>query len=83
MEQLQKARLNERYEVILEICHQLGSRLGQIKSESGDLARKIENKLKLGNQQGINNQLVELEEKIRELLEELSKVIESKAPVAS
>jgi hypothetical protein len=39
--------------------------------------------LKLGNQQGINNQLVELEEKIRELLEELSKVIESKAPVAS
>ncbi|WP_026954685.1 hybrid sensor histidine kinase/response regulator [Algoriphagus vanfongensis] len=80
IQQLQKARLNERYEVILEICHQLGSRLGQIKAESGDLARKIENSLKLGNKKGIGGQVLILEQKIQELLTELSEFIESKTP---
>ncbi|SHO64200.1 hybrid sensor histidine kinase/response regulator [Algoriphagus zhangzhouensis] len=80
VDQLQKARLNEKYDVVLEICHQLGSRLGQIKSETGDMARKIENSLKIGNKQGVGSQLVVLEEKIKELLTELNKFIESKAP---
>lgn len=81
LEQLRQARLNNRYEQLLEICHQLGSRLGQLKAEPGDLARKIENSLKLGNTSGIGSQLGDLEIKINELLVGIQEYIDSKATV--
>ncbi|WP_297337887.1 ATP-binding protein [Algoriphagus sp.] len=78
MEQLRKARLSNRYEQILEICHQLGSRLGQLKAESGDLARKIETSLKLGNSKATGPQLILLDQKVKELLVGLQRFIDSK-----
>ncbi len=45
---------------ILEVCHQLASRLGQIKSPTGIIAREIETNLKMKNQNG----LVELLDKL-------------------
>jgi hypothetical protein len=42
--------------------------LGQIKSKAGTIARKIENSLKLNNQQGIQEMLNQLDAETRETL---------------
>jgi signal transduction histidine kinase/CheY-like chemotaxis protein/HPt (histidine-containing phosphotransfer) domain-containing protein len=68
LQKITRARLNNRWSEILEICHQLGSRLGQIKSKAGTIARKIENSLKLNNQQGIQEMLNQLDAETRETL---------------
>jgi signal transduction histidine kinase/CheY-like chemotaxis protein len=68
LQKITRARLNDRWSEILEICHQLGSRLGQIKSQAGTIARKIENNLKLNNQQGIQEMLNQLDTETRETL---------------
>lgn len=65
LQKITRARLNDRWSEILEICHQLGSRLGQIKSQAGPIARKIENNLKLNNQQGIQEMLNQLDAETR------------------
>jgi signal transduction histidine kinase/FixJ family two-component response regulator len=68
LQKITRARLNDRWSEILEICHQLGSRLGQIKSLAGPIARKIENNLKLNNQQGIQEMLNQLDAETRKTL---------------
>lgn len=75
MTRLKKARLNDRWDEVLEICHQLGSRLGQIKSPSGELARKVENSLKLGTQNGLDEVLNILDIEVKNLLAALSEVV--------
>lgn len=72
---LKKARLNDRWDQVLEICHQLGSRLGQIKSPSGELARKVENSLKLGTHSGLDDVLNLLDLEVKNLLAALSDVV--------
>lgn len=72
LQKLKKARLNNRWEVVFEICHQLGSRLGQIKSPAGPLARKVERNLKINSKTGIQETLKILDEKARETLNALS-----------
>lgn len=57
---------------ILEVCHQLGSRLGQIKSPTGVIARKIETNLKMKNQKGLVKLMDQLDEEVSSLLDELS-----------
>ena len=73
---INKARKNSDFDQILEICHQLGSRLGQIKSSAGLTARKVENSLKVGNKNGLSETLNQLDEEIRILLSALSETIE-------
>lgn len=68
LQKITRARLNDRWSEILEICHQLGSRLGQIKSPAGPIARKIENRLKLNNQQGIQELLNVLDTETKKTL---------------
>jgi len=75
MAKLKKARLNNRWNEVLEICHQLGSRLGQIKSPSGELARKVENSLKLGVQRGLDDVLNLLDAEVKNLLAVLSELV--------
>lgn len=53
---------------ILEITHQLGSRLGQIKSESSQIAKKIETNLKMGIRNGVEVLLDTLEDSLLDLL---------------
>lgn len=72
MMNLKTARLNDRWEEVLEICHQLGSRLGQIQSPSGEIARKIESSLKLGTKNGLGELLNQLDKQVDELLTALS-----------
>jgi CheY-like chemotaxis protein len=72
MVNLKTARLNDRWEEVLEICHQLGSRLGQIQSPSGEIARKIESSLKLGTKNGLGESLNQLDKQVEELLTALS-----------
>ncbi|WP_339878401.1 ATP-binding protein [uncultured Algoriphagus sp.] len=72
MEKLRRARLNNNYDQILEICHQLGSRLGQIKSSAGHIARRVENNLKIGNKNGLGETLNQLDKEINILLLALS-----------
>ncbi|WP_296704315.1 ATP-binding protein [Algoriphagus sp.] len=72
---LKRARLNNRWNEVLEICHQLGSRLGQIKSPSGELARKVENSLKLGTQNGLDDVLNLLDVEVKNLLSALSELV--------
>ncbi|MDI1322824.1 MAG: ATP-binding protein [Algoriphagus sp.] len=72
MVKLKTARLNDRWEDVLEICHQLGSRLGQIQSPSGEIARKIESSLKLGTKNGLGELLNQLDKQVDELLKALS-----------
>jgi signal transduction histidine kinase/FixJ family two-component response regulator len=57
---------------ILEVCHQLGSRLGQIKSPSGIIARKIETNLKMKNQNGLAELLEKLDLEVNSLLDQLA-----------
>ncbi|WP_192346357.1 ATP-binding protein [Algoriphagus sp. Y33] len=83
LEKLKKARLNDDFDEILEICHQLGSRLGQIKSSAGQTARKVENSLKIGNKNGLGDTLNQLDEEIRILLAALNETIEKTANVAN
>jgi signal transduction histidine kinase/FixJ family two-component response regulator len=68
LQKITRARLNNRWSEILEICHQLGSRLGQIKSKASPVARKIENNLKLNNQQGIQELLNQLDSETKQTL---------------
>jgi CheY-like chemotaxis protein len=75
LQKLKRARLNDRWDVVLEICHQLGSRLGQIKSPAGPLARKIENGLKINSKTGIQENLNALDQKIKETLQALKEKI--------
>ncbi|MCE7054873.1 ATP-binding protein [Algoriphagus sp. AGSA1] len=76
LEMMQKARRINDYEQILEICHQLGSRLGQIKSSAGQTARKVENSLKIGNKNGLGDLLNQLDEEVRILLAALTETID-------
>ncbi|SFU16497.1 Signal transduction histidine kinase [Algoriphagus locisalis] len=76
---LKKARLEDDFEEVLEICHQLGSRLGQIKSNAGHTARKVENSLKIGNKNGLGDTLNQLDEEINILLKALTETIEKTA----
>lgn len=69
---LKIARLNDRWDEVLEICHQLGSRLGQIQSPSGEIARKVESTLKLGTKNGLGELLNQLDKQVNELLSALS-----------
>ncbi len=81
LEMMLKARRKNDYEQILEICHQLGSRLGQIKSSAGQTARKVENSLKIGNKNGLGDLLNQLDEEIRILLAALTETIDKKVHV--
>lgn len=83
LEKLKKARLNDNYDQILEICHQLGSRLGQIKSPTGQKARRVENSLKIGNKNGLGETLYQLDEEIRILLNALYETIEKTVSIES
>lgn len=76
LEKMKKARLNDNFDQLLEICHQLGSRLGQIKSSAGHTARKVENSLKIGNKNGLGEMLNQLDEEIRLLLAALAETID-------
>ncbi len=60
------------YSRILEICHQLASRLGQIKSPSCIIARKIETNLKMKNQKGLAELLEKLDLEVNSLLDQLT-----------
>ncbi|MEB2781965.1 ATP-binding protein [Algoriphagus sp. C2-6-M1] len=73
---IKRARKNDDYDQILEICHQLGSRLGQIKSSAGHTARKVENSLKIGNKNGLGETLNQLDEEVDILLSALTESIE-------
>lgn len=75
LQKITRARLNNRWSEILEICHQLGSRLGQIKSTAGPIARKIENSLKLNNQQGIQDLLNQLDSETKKTLAALKEKV--------
>ncbi|WP_439488857.1 ATP-binding response regulator [Algoriphagus sp.] len=76
LEMMQQARRKNDFDQILEICHQLGSRLGQIKSSAGQTARKVENSLKIGNKNGLGDLLNQLDEEIRILLAALTETID-------
>jgi CheY-like chemotaxis protein len=76
LNKIAKARKINDFEEILEICHQLGSRLGQIKSVAGTTARKVESSLKIGNKNGLGDTLNQLDEEISALLSALSETIE-------
>jgi signal transduction histidine kinase/FixJ family two-component response regulator len=65
---LRRARLNDRWDEVLEICHQLGSRLGQINSPASPFARKVENSLKINSKSGINETLNDLDRITKETL---------------
>jgi signal transduction histidine kinase/CheY-like chemotaxis protein/HPt (histidine-containing phosphotransfer) domain-containing protein len=75
LQKITRARLNDRWSEILEICHQLGSRLGQIRSHAGPIARKIENNLKLDNHHGIQQLLNELDFETKKVLSALKEKI--------
>lgn len=76
LDKMKNARMNDDFEEILEICHQLGSRLGQIKSSAGHTARKVENSLKIGNKNSLGDTLNQLDEEIRILLAALTETID-------
>ena len=73
LQDLKKAWLNNRFENILEISHQMASRLGQIKSPSSRIARKIETNLKMSNKNGLAELLSQLDKEVGALLDELSR----------
>lgn len=73
LQELKKAWLNNRFENILEISHQMASRLGQIKSPASRIARKIETNLKMSNKNGLAELLSQLDKEVGSLLDELSR----------
>ncbi|WP_198673052.1 ATP-binding protein [Algoriphagus litoralis] len=75
LQKITRARLNNRWQEILEICHQLGSRLGQIKSPAGPIARRVENNLKLNHQQGIQETLNSLDMETKKTLAALKEKV--------
>jgi signal transduction histidine kinase/CheY-like chemotaxis protein/HPt (histidine-containing phosphotransfer) domain-containing protein len=75
LQKITRARLNNRWSEILEICHQLGSRLGQIKSHAGPIARKVENSLKINNHHGIQETLIQLDKETKKILAALKEKI--------
>lgn len=75
LQKITRARLNNRWSEILEICHQLGSRLGQIKSHAGPIARKIENNLKLNNHHGLQETFNQLDAETRAMLSALKEKV--------
>jgi signal transduction histidine kinase/FixJ family two-component response regulator len=75
LQKITRARLNNRWQEILEICHQLGSRLGQIKSPAGPIARRIENNLKLNHHQGIQEILNLLDTETKKTLAALKEKV--------
>jgi len=75
LQKITRARLNNRWSEILEICHQLGSRLGQIRSHAGPIARKIENNLKLNNHHGMQESLNQLDTETKRVLAALKEKI--------
>ncbi|TXE05539.1 hybrid sensor histidine kinase/response regulator [Algoriphagus aquimarinus] len=81
LERIKNARLKDDFDEVLEICHQLGSRLGQIKSSAGQTARKVENSLKIGNKNGLGDTLNQLDEEIRILLSALTETIDKTVTV--
>lgn len=76
LELIKTYRENDNYDQILEVCHQLGSRLGQIKSSSGQIARKIENSIKLGKKNSLQDILNQLDQEVNVLLIALQKTID-------
>jgi signal transduction histidine kinase/CheY-like chemotaxis protein len=75
LQKITRARLNNRWSEILEICHQLGSRLGQIKSKAGPMARKVENSLKINNYHGVQEALTSLDRETHKILTALKEKI--------
>ena len=75
LQKITRARLNNRWSEILEISHQLGSRLGQIKSHAGPIARKVENNLKLNNHHGMQEILKQLDEETNKVLSALKEKV--------
>ncbi len=75
LQKITRARLNNRWSEILEICHQLASRLGQIKSNAGLIARKVENSLKINNHHGVQEALVSLDKETQKILVALKEKI--------
>lgn len=75
LQKITRARLNNRWSEILEVCHQLGSRLGQIKSQAGPIARKIENNLKLNNYHGIQESLGQLDKETKKTVTALKEKV--------
>jgi signal transduction histidine kinase/CheY-like chemotaxis protein len=75
LQKITRGRLNNRWSEILEVCHQLGSRLGQIKCKAAPIARKIENNLKLNNQQGIQEMLNQLDCETKQTLAALKEKV--------
>jgi len=75
LQRITRARLNNRWPEILEICHQLGSRLGQIRSHTGPIARRIENSLKLNNHQGLQESLGQLDQDTKKVLNALKEKV--------
>ncbi len=69
---LKTAWLNNRFEEILEISHQMASRLGQIQSPAAQIARKIETNLKMSNKNGLAELLSQLDKEVTTLLDELA-----------
>jgi CheY-like chemotaxis protein/anti-sigma regulatory factor (Ser/Thr protein kinase) len=72
LQELKKSWLNNRFEDILEISHQMASRLGQIKSPASRIARKIETNLKMSNKNGLAELLSQLDKEVSSMLDELS-----------
>ncbi|HSF56060.1 MAG TPA: ATP-binding protein [Algoriphagus sp.] len=79
LQKITRARLNNRWPEILEICHQLGSRLGQIKSHAGPIARKIESSLKINNLHGIQEALGQLDKETNKVLTALKEKVSEMA----
>jgi signal transduction histidine kinase/CheY-like chemotaxis protein/HPt (histidine-containing phosphotransfer) domain-containing protein len=75
LQKITRARLNNRWPEILEICHQLGSRLGQLKSPAGPIARKIENSLKLNNPNSIQEPLNQLDYETKKTISALKEKV--------
>jgi signal transduction histidine kinase/CheY-like chemotaxis protein/HPt (histidine-containing phosphotransfer) domain-containing protein len=69
---LEQALLTSDYKAIMGICHQLSSRLAQIKVPASEKAKQIEVSIKNNDNNGIN-------EKVKSLIEECGVVVEKLA----
>jgi signal transduction histidine kinase/DNA-binding response OmpR family regulator len=77
LELLKVYKREDNFDQILEVCHQLGSRLGQIKSSTGQVARKIENSIKLGKKNSLQEILNQLDNEVSILLIALQETIDN------